>query len=84
MFARVIFDVIVQRFSINTSANTSAIVPAPSPEVNLPTNANVIVIPSPDRAGRWAGLLILDPIVRSTIVSIVVARYDEERPLYDL
>ena len=86
MFARVIFDVIVQRFSINTSANTSTAVPAPSQEVNLPTNANIIAVPSPGppgRAGRWYGLLILDPIVRATIVSIVMARYDDERPMYN-
>jgi hypothetical protein len=84
MFARVVFDVIVQRFSINTSANTPTTVPAPSREANLPTNANLIVVPTPDRAGRWSGLLILDPMVRATIVSIVIARYDEERPLYNL
>jgi hypothetical protein len=47
-------------------------------------NANLIVVPSPDRAGRWSGLLILDPIVRATIVSIVIARYDEERPMYNI
>jgi len=82
MFAQVIFDVIVQRFSISTTANTA--VPAPSQEVNLPTNTNLIVIPLPDRAGRWSGLLILDPIVRATIVSIVIARYDEDRPMYNL
>jgi hypothetical protein len=86
MFARVIFDVIVQLFSFRDSPLDSipTPIPAPSEEVDLPPNANVIVVPSPDQAGRWAGLLIVDPIVRSTIVSLVVARYKIERPLYDL
>jgi len=93
MFARVIFDAVVQLFSLhppalqNNHTSTSihnTPIPAPSQEVNLPANANVVVLPSPDQAGRWAGFLIVDPIVRSTIVSIVVARYNVERPLYDV
>jgi len=90
MFARVVFDVIVQLFSFHKPAleDDPSIhrtpVPAPSREVDLPANANVVVVPSPDQAGRWAGLLIVDPVVRSTIVSIVVAQYKIERPLYDV
>jgi hypothetical protein len=84
MFAWVICYIIVQRFSISTSATTSTTIPAPSQEVNLPMNTNLIIVPSPDWAGCWAGLLIIDPIVRSTIVSIVIAQYDEERLMYNL
>ena len=91
MFARVIFDAIVQLFSLPTLKNDhtstsihNTPVPAPSREVNLPANANIVVIPSPDQAGHWAGFLIVDPIVRSTIVSIVVAWYNIECPLYNV
>jgi hypothetical protein len=83
MFARVIFDVIVQLFSFRKDDH-SIPVPAPTLELNPPPNANVIVVPSPDQAGRWAGLLIVNPIVRQTIVNIVVARYNRERPLYNI
>lgn len=95
MFARVIFDVIVQLFSHPPSAlepdrnhaSTSipkGPVPAPSQEVGVPKNANVVIVPAPDQAGRWAGLLIVDPIVKSTIVDIVIERYNAERALYTL
>jgi hypothetical protein len=93
MFACVVFDAMVQLFSLPASAHDpdrastsiSTPVPAPTPGVNsAPNNANIVVVPSPgpDRAGRWSGLLILDPIVKATIVSIVVARFRAERRLY--
>jgi hypothetical protein len=86
MFARVVFDVVVQLFSLPSSTlePDSRPVPAPSQEVDTPKNANVVVVPSPDQTGRWAGLLVLDPIVKSTIVSIVIERFKVERPLYEL
>jgi hypothetical protein len=82
MFARVIFDAIVQLFSYRNGHD--APVPAPSREVDLPQNANVVVVPSPDQAGRWAGLLIVDPTIRETIVRIVVDWYRTERPLFNV
>jgi len=97
MFVRVIFDVIVQLYSLPPSAfepnrdhaSTSipkTPVPAPSLEVGTPKNANVAVVPAPDseQTGRWAGLLIVDPTVKLAIVSIVIARFKAERALYAL
>ena len=94
MFARVIFDVIVQLYSLPSSAlapdasESTSIhhdpIPAPSQEVDAPKNANIIIVPQPDEAGRWAGLLIVDPIVRSTIVSIVIDCFKAEHELYKL
>lgn len=95
MFASVMFDAIVQLYSLpaaaldfehaSTSTPTSGTpVPAPTPEVGAPKNANVVVVPSPDQAGRWSGLLIIDPIVKATIVSIVTAEFRRERALYAL
>lgn len=95
MFASVMFDAIVQLYSLHPSAlnqdptitnpnptiaNTP--VPAPTPEVGSPQNANIIFLPEPDQAGRWSGLLILDPIVKATIVSIVVSKFRTERAVY--
>jgi len=91
MFASVMFDVIVQLKSLPASAHdhdrastsiSDTPVPAPTPEVGAPKNANIVVVPSPDEAGRWSGLLILDPIVKSTIVSIVISEFMAERLLY--
>ena len=89
MFASVIFDSIVKEYSLpasNWSPNPPPIprtpVPAPSPEVGGPSNANIVVLPSPDQAGRWAGLLVIDPIVKATIVSLVISQFHTERDSY--
>jgi hypothetical protein len=91
MFASVMFDAIVQLYSLRASAFNPALaststsdtsIPAPTREVGAPKNANIVVLPSPDQAGRWSGLLILDPIVKATIVSIVISQFRVERGLY--
>ena len=97
MFASVIFDAVVDLFShsssppsildpnhcTSTSSTSSMPVPAPTPEFGAPKNANLIILPSPeDRAGHWFGLLILDPIVKATMVSIIKDRFEAQRNLY--
>jgi len=85
MFASVMFDVIVQlyshpslAFSLNpdvTPASTIP-VPAPTPETGAPLNANVVDLPAAsDQAGRWSGILIVDPIVKKTVVGIVISKF---------
>jgi len=79
------FDTIVQLYSLPISAfnlnpnhasnpNTGP-VPAPTPEVGAPNNANIIVVPAPDQAGRWSGLLVLDPTVKAAVVSVVISQF---------
>jgi hypothetical protein len=90
MFASVIFDAVVQvyTFSPEISASTSRPEgpPAPTAEVSVPGNANILVLPTvlptSNQAGRWFGILILDPIVKSTIVTIVVEKFKTERENY--
>jgi hypothetical protein len=82
MFARVVFDVIVQLFSYRPDSNTP--VPAPCHKSGPPLDANIIVMPLSEQAGRWVGLLIIDPMVRVAMVDIVVARYKIERPMYEV
>ena len=92
MFASVIFESIIQLYSLPgildppTSASQVPLsgVPAPSPEVDLPRNANLIVLPSPEahQSGRWSGLLVLDPLVRETIVCIVIDQFKPKRSNY--
>jgi len=89
MFACVIFDAVVQLHSLpsatlaNPSLSTShGPVPAPTREVGAPGNANTIIFPHVDQSGqsgRWGGLLILDPSVKATIVSIVIEKFNIER-----
>ena len=55
---------------------------APTPEAGAPKNANIVILPSPDQAGRWAALLILDPTVKKTVVSIVVSRFKDQLSSY--
>src|SRR6202789_3690961 len=89
IFASFMFDSIVQLFSF--SIDTPGPVPAPTPEVCQPGNANLLFIPNPipnpnpdqaDLAGRWLGFLIVDPIVKATIVSIVMEQFKTKRDLY--
>lgn len=90
MFASVMFDAIVQLYSlpasaINPAASSStspAGVPAPTCEIGTPKNANILIVPTPDQSGRWSGLLIVDPIVKWTIVEIVISRFREEKKSY--
>ena len=91
IFASLIFDVIVQRYSNRSSAirlnpevtpTTTIPVPAPTPELGAPQNANMVVVPVPDQEDRWSELLILDPIVKGTIVSIVNSKFDAQRKKY--
>jgi hypothetical protein len=96
MFASVIFDSIVQLYStpgiLDPPTSASRIPfdgpPAPTPEVEAPQNANLIAIPCPegpsDQAGCWSGLLVLDPLVRGTIVNIVVNQFRSARTYYFL
>jgi hypothetical protein len=92
MFASVIFDTIVQLYSfpgvLNPPTSISQIplggVPAPSPEVDEPQNANLIYVPCPDsdKSGRWSGLLVLDPLVMETIVCVVIEQFKPLRTHY--
>ena len=87
MFASVMFDAIVQlrslpRSTLDPAASTSTPVPAPTPEVGPPKNANYVVLPDCRKAGRWYNLLILDPIVKTTIVSIVINEFEKRREVY--
>jgi hypothetical protein len=87
MFASVMFDAIVQlrslpRCPFDPSVTSSTPVPAPTPQVRPPRNANVIVLPDGRKAGRWCGLLVIDPTVKATIVSIVMAEFDKQREFY--
>lgn len=51
-------------------------VPAPTPETGAPPNANVVDLPAAsDQAGRWSGILIVDPIVKKTVVGIVISKF---------
>jgi hypothetical protein len=85
MFASVIFDVVVQIYSYPSPEHLLSVpgpVPAPTAELAAPNDANVIVLPVSDQAGRWSGLLVLDPIVKTTIAGIVKARFEEIRSDY--
>lgn len=95
LFSSVIFDSIVQLFSLprvgytldpSLSPSTSGPVPAPTLELWLPRNANLILVPDEvldsDEAGRWCHMLIVDPHVKSTIVGIVISIFREERASY--
>ena len=88
-FANLLFEIIVRYYTLPASASvasTSSIpsgpVPAPTPEIGAPLNANTIILPADTwsrQAGRWMGVLINDPVVRLTVMSIVrdkfLARY---------
>ena len=92
MFASVMFESIIQLYSSPGVLDppTSALqappggVPAPSREVDLPRDANLISLPCPDahQSGRWSGLLVLDPLVRETIVCIVIEHFKPLRTQY--
>ena len=92
MFASVIFDSIVQIYSVphhhpdySSNSNATRHFSAPSQEVGAPENCNVVILPSPngpDPAGRWSRLLIVDPTVKTAIVQIVGSRYTIQRAEY--
>ena len=92
MFASVTFDAIVQRYSLPPNAyephpqppsTSSTAVPAPIEGPNpLPRNSNVITLPV--SAGRWSGLLIVDPIVKQEIVTIVLSAFMESKINYKI
>lgn len=53
-------------------------VPAPTPAVDTPKDANLLILPEnpqAGRAGRWFGLLINDPGVLHTVVTIVTKKF---------
>ena len=83
IFASVIFDTIVQIYSIPAvtfgTDYSSTAVPAPTPENGVPDNANMIFLPTPDQVGRWYGLLIINPFVKLSIISVVCRLYMAER-----
>jgi hypothetical protein len=74
MFASVIFDAVVQHFTLTSGAfdfendnapppsTSSEPVPYPSPDVGAPSNANVIFVPSPadDTTGRFPSITAAD------------------------
>ena len=90
MFTSIIFDTVVQVYTF--SPKNSALTfrpegpPAPTAEVNVLGNANILVLPTilptSNQAGHWFNILILDPIVKSTIVTIVVNKFKAERENY--
>jgi hypothetical protein len=93
MFASVIFESIIQLYSLpgvlDPPTSASQVppggVPAPSREVGgEPQNANLISLPCPDahQSGRWSGLLVLDPLVRETIVCVVIEQFKPLRTHY--
>jgi hypothetical protein len=105
LFSSVIFDAVVQRFSLppgaydfenisspspspstlsgpGPSSGPSFGVPAPTPEVDPPKDADLVFLPSPSEDGRWSGLLIVDPILKRAVVSVVVSRFRELRVRY--
>ena len=97
MFASVIFDTIVQKYSVHCDdhPSSSTPVPAPTPEIGAPENANLFLVPTPvandaelpiltgdSEAGRWSGLLIIDPIIKKAIVAIVTSIFEAERESY--
>ena len=83
IFASVIFNTIVQIYSVPAvtvgTDSSSTAVPAPTPENGVPNNANMIFLPTPDQVGRWSGLLLIDPVVKSSIISVVYRIYMAER-----
>jgi len=92
LFASVMFDTIIQLYSLpisafdlnpNHASNPNAgPVPAPTPEVGAPNNANIIVVPAPDQAGCWSGLLVLDPTVKAAVVSVVISQFKVQHASY--
>ena len=86
MFASVMFNAVVKLYSLPNSAyhsnhqapsTSSGPVPVPSPEAGAPSNANLLLVHTPDKSGRWSGVLIIDPIVKSTIIEVVMSRFKE-------
>jgi hypothetical protein len=73
-------------------------IPAPSVKASVPRNANLIIVPDQllhnnnlgeetetrnlNEAARWCHLLIVDPLVKLTIVGIVISKFREERAYY--
>lgn len=79
MFACVMFDAIVKLSSPDSST------PVFSTSNGEVKNENIVFVPNPgnpDQAGRWSGILIVDPRVKSAIVSVVVSRFHLERESY--
>jgi len=76
-FANVIFEVIVQLYS--RSASQPGPPPVPTLATGTPTDADALLLPAdlPGEAGRCLGILISDPVVRQTIVTIVSRKFEE-------
>jgi hypothetical protein len=88
LFASVIFDAVVQEFSLprcgrerEPSLISTSPLPIPSLEVGAPNNANIVLMPGPGENGasaedgRWAGLQIVDPVIRQVIVGLVLSKF---------
>ena len=58
---------------------SSTAIPAPTPENGALGNANMLFLPTPDQAGRWSDLLIIAPIIKLSIVSVVCKWFLDER-----
>jgi len=92
LFASVMFDTIIQLYSLpistfnlnpnHTSNLNTGPIPAPTPEVGAPNNANIIIVPAPDQAGHWSGLLVLDPTVKAAVVSVVISQFKVQHASY--
>ena len=80
MFANVIFEAIIQLHSIPSTPSTP--IPAPQGEDVAPVDGNTIIFPTPGKEGRWSSLLIIDPIVKKTIVTIVISGFKSIREAY--
>ena len=85
------FNAVVKLYSLLNSAYHSnhqapstslGPVPVPSPEVGASSNANLLLMPTLDKSGHWSGVLSIDPIVKSTIVEVVMSQFMEEKELY--
>lgn len=91
-FAIVLFNAIIQIYSLAPSPSTSLPsgfdladtvdpgpdpIPAPTPAIGTPKDANILILPLDvhGEAGRCMGILVNDPVVLSTVVSIVMGKF---------
>jgi hypothetical protein len=77
-----------------STSSGSTPLPRPTPEVGAPNNANIIFVPRPNNdasslfppisaeEGRWSGLLIVDPIIKQTIVTVITAKFKSLQRTY--
>jgi hypothetical protein len=71
--------------SSSVTASSTGPVPAPTPAVGTPNNADKIILPmrsSSDEAGRWMGILISDPAIRLTVITLVKATFEQRLQYY--